>query len=74
MTLANIFSHLVVVGCNNLYDGNGRKDGKTERQKDRKTERQKDEKTERPKKRKKEGQKGGGHGGVRVVGVDHQNF
>ena len=69
MTLANIFSHLVVVGCNNLYDGNGRKDGKTERQKDRKTKRQKDLKRER-----RSDRKGGGHGRVRVVGVDHQNF
>ena len=47
---------------------------KIEIHKDTNTERQKDEKTERPKKRKKEGQKGGGHGGVRVVGEDHQNF
>ena len=40
-----------------------------QRQKDQKTKRQKDLKRER-----RSDRKGGGHGGVRVVGVDHQNF
>ena len=64
--MANIFSHLVVVGCNNLYDGNGRKDGKTERRKDGKTETQKDRKTKRQKDLKRErrsDRKGGGTAG-----------